>query len=120
MTVKKRIYKALTKLTPKVLVAYAYTDKDVYPRIIFTNIVNPSRRYSSQRHSQKFIYQIDYFSRRPLDIETNEHLAKLIRYLEEEGLTVGDWRERYEFDKDNNRSIFHYWLEVSDFGSIRV
>lgn len=109
-TKKKRIFDALKTVTPSVY--YMDTFNFQLPRVNFGLIYHGSRRYSNKRHSQQLVYQVDYFSKRALEAESDPILWGIIEVLEAEGFLTTDWIETLDVDEKANRSIWHYWIEV--------
>lgn len=93
-------------------VAYSDTVHETFPRINFSLIDNQSLRLSDKRHNQRVVYQVDYFSQRALDVETNEVLLSIIESLEANKLLTSDWREVVNIDVQRHLGIYHYFIEV--------
>lgn len=109
-TTKDVIYDALLKVG--LPVSYIDTDKDTLPRINFFLVSNWHTRRSNKRHTQRLVYQVDVYSNRPLDVEFDPVLWQIITELEDENLLTSDWREVLNVNEKENRSVYHYWLEV--------
>lgn len=111
MSKKDIIYDTLSRELD-VPVAYLFTDTTEIPRVSFALVSNNSERLSNKRHEQRLIYQIDYMSDRPLDVETDITLNKIIEVLENENLILTDWMEEKVTDAESNRNLYFYWIEV--------
>ena len=110
-TMKKRIYDALVN-NSDVHVSYSDTLETSLPRINFSLISHSSTRLSNKRYKQHLVYQVDYFSDRPLEVENNTELWAITEALESEGFLTTDWNEITEIDVDTQSGIYHYWIEV--------
>ena len=109
-TKKKLIFDALKSVVPNT--HYADSLNTQLPRARFSLIHHDSVRYSNKRHGQRLIYQVDYFSNRALEVESDTTLWGIINALEDSNLLTSDWREAPDVDEKANRTVWHYWLEV--------
>ena len=110
MPTKEKIYEALSKLN--LPLAYADSDINDLPRLNFVLIYNPTLKLSNKRHTRHPIYQVDYFTNHPQDVEDSMILDQVLETLEEAGLSVTEFREANVVDEDFNRACYHYWTEV--------
>ncbi|MGX7091183.1 hypothetical protein [Hutsoniella sourekii] len=110
MTTKDKIYDALNGLGP--FLSYGDSDNPVIPRIHYFLLANISVRLSNKRHTQMPIYQVDYFSDIPLNVEDAEILSVITESLEKINLTTSDWREVISYNEDEDRTDWHYFVEV--------
>lgn len=112
MSTKKTIYDTLRKELPHIPLAYRYSNLNELPRMSFAAISNVTLKLSNKRHMQRVWYQIDYFSRVPLDIETDTNLNRIIEVLENENLTLTNWQEEEDINVETDSALFTYWIEV--------
>lgn len=108
-TVSDRIFDALNTIGLPV----AYRDSDVtqLPRLNYSLISNYSIRKSNTRHTQVPIYQVDYFSKYPVDVESDD-LKVIADVLEKGGLITSDWQEVAMIDEELDTGVYHYYIEV--------
>ena len=93
-------------------VAYGFSPTATLPYVRFSLVSHVGTRLSNARHNQRTIYQVDYFSRRGLDVSSDEHLIKLQDALESAGLITTEWQESIEVQESEGYAVFHYFLEV--------
>lgn len=110
-SMKKRLFDVLNS-NSDVHVAYSDALETSLPRINFTLVSNRSLRLSNKRHQQLLVYQVDFFSDVPKDVEVDTELWLLTDALEQAGFLTTDWVEVTEVDVDVQSSIYHYWIEV--------
>ena len=108
-TLKQEIYTIL-KAT-ELPVAYAHSDISQLPRFSYSLIYNGELRLSGQTHSKKPLYQIDYFSNTPVDVEDFELFDTVKNSLRTRNIAVKNWQEGVTYDEDSDVSLFHYYLE---------
>ena len=108
-TLKDEIYEVL--IATELPVAYAHSDISQLPRFSYSLIYNGELRLSGQTHSKKPSYQIDYFSRTPVDVENSETLDTVREGLRAKRIAVKNWQEGVTYDEDSDDLLFHYYLE---------
>ncbi len=110
--VKKTILDILKKSVDEdITVSYADTNNTNFPRISYYLVYHGKLALSNKKHKDTFLYQIDYFSLVPLDIETDKNLNTIYSGLEDK-FCISEWNENVEVDVDEDSSIYHYYLEV--------
>lgn len=112
MTLADKIYDALKDVKELPPISYYDSGNTKLPRMVFFLVSNVSKRLSNQRHSQRPVYQISYFSSEPLDVISDEKLGLVTRKLEEIDVYVGDWQEAMKPDEGLNVIGYHYFVEV--------
>ena len=110
--VKDTIYSLCSKYAPSY---YGWSSETRTPRFMLQLIWAGSKRLSGARHHRKFLYQINYISDKPLDVEKDEMLNSLITDVEEKGYNTNDWQEQIDVDEKYNDAIYVYWLEVRNY-----
>ncbi|MGX7099594.1 hypothetical protein ACWOBH_06230 [Globicatella sanguinis] len=111
VSMKKRLFDILNN-NSDVHVAYSDALETALPRINFSLVSHRSLRLSNKRHKQKLVYQVDFFSEVPKDVEVDAELWLLTDALEREGFLTTDWFEVTEVDVEAQSGIYHYWIEV--------
>lgn len=108
-TVKEKIRDAFVQL--EIPFAYADSTLSELPRLNYTLIYTHTARYSNKRHSKRPVYQVDFFTHKPEDVE-GDVLESILLALEAQGLTVSDFREVVRPDADENLTYYHYYTQV--------
>ena len=72
---------------------------------------NVKKTILDKKHKDTFLYQIDYFSLVPLDIETDKNLNAIYSGLDKI-FCISEWNENVEVDVDEDSSIYHYYMEA--------
>lgn len=111
MSSKHKVLNALKKGAGNVPVAYGFTT-NAFPYIIFNLVSNVGHRLSNKRHSQRLTWQVDYYSKVPLDIQ-NSILNDLQEALESSGGVTTEWLEVADTNEKNLVTAWHYFLEVA-------
>ena len=110
--VKKTILDILKKsVDNKIAVSYADSNNTNFPRISYYLVYDGKLALSNKKHKDTFLYQVDYFSLVPLNIETDKNLNTIYSGLENE-FCISEWNENVEVDVEEDSSIYHYYLEV--------
>lgn len=110
--VKKTILDILKKsVDEKITVSYADSNNADFPRISYYLIYHGKLALSNRKHKDTFLYQIDYFSLVPLDIETDKTLNTIYSELDKL-FCVSEWNENVEVDVEKDFGIYHYFMEV--------
>lgn len=109
-SLKELIFDALIPLG----IPVAYNDSDIsqLPRINYNLISNLSIRLSNKKHRNKVRYQIDYFSKIPLDIEADDVLIQIEVYLNDKGIKTSNWIEIPTIDLEADIGLYRYYMEV--------
>lgn len=108
-SLKQIIYEVL-KAT-NLPVAYRHTDVNVLPRFSYSLIYNGELKLSNKIHSKKLTYQIDYFSRTPVDIETFEVFDEVRDELRAANVATKPWQEVENYDEQTGLALYHYYTE---------
>ena len=108
-TLKQIIKEVLTKTG--LAFAYRHSDISVLPRFSYSLIYNGEIRLSGQTHDKKPSYQIDYFTRTPVDVESFELFDTIRNDLKAQNVAVGNWQEQDEYNESSDFMLFHYYLE---------
>lgn len=110
--VKKTILDILKKsVNEDITVSYADSNNTNFPRISYYLVYHGKLALSNKKHKDTFLYQIDYFSLVPLDIETDKNLNTIYSCIDKL-FCVSEWNENVEVDVEEDSSIYHYYLEV--------
>ncbi|MDU5527310.1 MAG: hypothetical protein E6053_07570 [Finegoldia magna] len=110
--VKKTILDILKKSVDEdITVSYADTNNTNFPRISYYLVYHGKLALSNKKHKDTFLYQIDYFSLVPLDIETDKNLNAIYSGLDKI-FCISEWNENVEVDVDEDSSIYHYYMEA--------
>ncbi|MCW6661883.1 hypothetical protein NHG28_06535 [Aerococcaceae bacterium NML201209] len=109
MSKKALIYNTLKSL--ELPLAYRDSNLSQLPRLNYSLVGNYSIRASGKRHTQVSVYQVDYFSDIPIDVESDTLMAVTLA-LENVGLHTSDWREVHTIDEAADTSVYHYYIEV--------
>lgn len=112
MSLKKVIYDTL-KATG-LPVAYRHTDINTLPRFSYSLVYSGELNLSSKIHSKKLVYQIDYFSRTPVDIETFELFDELRETLSAKNIASKPWQEVESYDEQTELALYHYYTECGN------
>lgn len=110
MSSKVKVLNALKEKAGSVPVSYGFTTKP-FPYIIFNLVSHVGHRLSNKRHSQRLTWQIDYYSKTPLDTQ-NSILNDLQEALESAGGITTEWLEVADTNEQNSVTAWHYFLEV--------
>ena len=98
----------------RVNVYWSYADSDIttMPRLIVNFVSNRSVKLSNLKHTRITRYQIDLYSRIPLDVESDDTLLGVEEKLLECGLKCTDWQEVSDVDIEKELSMYRYYIEV--------
>lgn len=92
-------------------VAYRHSDVAEMPRFSYSLIYNGELVLSGETHTKKPIYQIDYFSRTPVDVENFTLFYDTRHILKSRNVRVGSWQEVQSYNEDTDLAIYHYYME---------
>lgn len=109
MSLKQLIHKVLK--TTELPVAYRHTDINVLPRFSYSLIYNGELTLSGKVHSKKPVYQIDYFSRTPEDVESFAMFDEVRNKLHKENVATKAWQEVESYDEQSGLALYHYYTE---------
>lgn len=110
-TLKRRIKDALD--TTGHTNFYGMSAQNNFPYVRYTLSSNYTGRLSNKKAIRNIWYQVDVFSRVPIDVESNESiLVDVESALVEEGLYVKDWFENVDTTNSTQYPIYHYFIEV--------
>lgn len=108
-TLKQEIFEVLS--ATELPVAYRFSDVTQLPRFSYSLIYNGELRLSGDTHTRKPLYQIDYFSNVPVDVESFELFEGIRDDLRAKNIAVKNWQEVATYDEDSDISLFQYYLE---------
>ena len=91
--------------------AYRFSDISQMPRFSYSLVYNGELRLSGKTHERKPTYQIDYFSRVPVDIEAFPLFDNVRDQLRSQNIAVGNWQEAEDYDDSTDRMVYHYYME---------
>lgn len=110
--VKKTIFNSLKNaLGDGFSISYADSKTTSFPRVSFALIYHGKVKLSNKKHIDRYLYQIDYFSDKPLSIEDDGDLISIYQSLEDK-FYISEWNEEIDIDVDEDFSIYHYFLEL--------
>lgn len=109
MTLKKQIHQVLS--ATGLPTAYRYSDINQLPRFSYSLIYNGELRLSGKTHNKKPSYQIDYFTKVPVDVESFALFDDVRDALRERNIAVGNWQELEDYNESSEFMLFHYYLE---------
>lgn len=110
MSAKEEIYEAISSLG--LTVAYRDADLADLPRVSFLLSYNNDLRLSNKVHTKRPVYEVDYFTREPQDVEDSEVLKSITKVLEEKYFLVTAWEEDTSFENEMTTGIYRYYAEV--------
>lgn len=112
MSVKKRIFQAVKRVTENV--AYGVDQKSrPFPYVRYNHIGTKRLDLSNQAHRYRYVYQVDFYDLRPRDIEVDEQLKALEKAFKDENLRVSTWVEISDVEEERDATLYRYSIEVT-------